>query len=90
MQPNSNHDLNRRQFLGGCAAAVVAGGLAPSSVSGVTTAGNLHLGTFRYDVTAYPQGGYAVSVAWCDPAVDQILSGGIMNLLSRACSSGTR
>jgi hypothetical protein len=32
---------------------------------------------------AYPQGGYAVSVAWCDPAIDQILSGGIDNLLSR-------
>ena len=32
---------------------------------------------------AYPQGGYAVSVAWCDPAIDQILSGGIKNLLTR-------
>ncbi len=32
---------------------------------------------------AYPQGGYAVSVAWCDPAIDQILSGGINDLLSR-------
>jgi len=32
---------------------------------------------------AYPQGGYAVSVAWCDPAVDQILSGGIKELLTR-------
>jgi hypothetical protein len=31
---------------------------------------------------AYPQGGYAVSVAWCDSAVDQILSGGIGKLLS--------
>ena len=33
---------------------------------------------------AYPQGGYAVRVAWCDPAVDQILSGGIKDLLSRS------
>lgn len=33
---------------------------------------------------AYPQGGYAVSVAWCDPAIDQILSGGINRLLSRS------
>lgn len=33
---------------------------------------------------AYPQGGYAVSVAWCDPAIDRILSGGIQQLLSRA------
>jgi hypothetical protein len=32
---------------------------------------------------AYPQGGYAVSVAWCDPAIDQILTGGINTLLSR-------
>ncbi len=30
---------------------------------------------------AYPQGGYAVSVAWCDPAIDQILSSGIGELL---------
>lgn len=33
---------------------------------------------------AYPQGGYAVSVAWCDPAIDQILSTGINELLSKA------
>lgn len=32
---------------------------------------------------AYPRGGYAVGVAWCDPAIDQILSGGIGELLSR-------
>jgi len=30
---------------------------------------------------AYPQGGYAVSVAWCDPAIDGILTNGIYNLL---------
>lgn len=33
---------------------------------------------------AYPQGGYAVGVAWCAPEFDQILSGGIQELLSRA------
>ncbi|QDT32018.1 hypothetical protein [Thalassoglobus polymorphus] len=33
---------------------------------------------------AYPQGGYAVSVAWCAPEMDQVLSGGIQSLLSRA------
>lgn len=33
---------------------------------------------------AYPQGGYAVSVAWCAPEMDQILSGGMQELLSRA------
>ncbi|MCA9083150.1 MAG: hypothetical protein KDA81_03800 [Planctomycetaceae bacterium] len=31
---------------------------------------------------AYPQGGYAVSVAWCDPAIDGILKRGIDSLLS--------
>ena len=31
---------------------------------------------------AYPQGGYAVSVAWCDPAIDRILTNGIHELLN--------
>ena len=30
---------------------------------------------------AYPQGGYEVSVAWCDPAIDEILTNGIHMLL---------
>lgn len=30
---------------------------------------------------AYPQGGYAVSVAWCAPDIERILSGGIRELL---------
>lgn len=33
---------------------------------------------------AYPQGGYAVGVAWCAPQVDEILTGGINDLLARA------
>ncbi len=33
---------------------------------------------------AYPQGGYAVSVAWCDPQIDTILTGGIETLLAKA------
>ena len=33
---------------------------------------------------AYPQGGYAVSVAWCDPQIDALLSGGIQQLLAPA------
>lgn len=33
---------------------------------------------------AYPQGGYEVSVAWCDPQVDEILTGGIRKLLQAA------
>lgn len=33
---------------------------------------------------AYPQGGYAVSVAWCRPEVDDLLSQGIGSLLAKA------
>lgn len=33
---------------------------------------------------AYPQGGYAVSVAWCDPKIDELLTGGIKSLLATA------
>ena len=33
---------------------------------------------------AYPQGGYAVSVAWCDPQIDGLLTGGIQTLLAAA------
>jgi hypothetical protein len=33
---------------------------------------------------AYPQGGYEVSVAWCDREVDQILSTGVRQLLGSA------
>ncbi|MFG0296198.1 MAG: twin-arginine translocation signal domain-containing protein [Maioricimonas sp. JB045] len=31
---------------------------------------------------SYPQGGYAVSVAWCDSQVEDVLTGGIRSLLS--------
>lgn len=31
---------------------------------------------------AYPQGGYAVSVAWCDPQIDELLTGGVRQLLA--------
>ena len=33
---------------------------------------------------AYPQGGYAVGVAWCSPEVDLLMSEGIQKLLFRA------
>ena len=33
---------------------------------------------------AYPQGGYAVSVAWCAPAMDGVLTGGVKSLLDAA------
>lgn len=32
---------------------------------------------------AYPQGGYAVSVAWCDPAIDEMLTTGMKSMLSK-------
>lgn len=35
---------------------------------------------------AYPQGGYAVSVAWCDPQIDGILTAGIQSLLAASNS----
>lgn len=34
---------------------------------------------------AYPQGGYAPSVAWCAPTIDPMLSAGIQTLLTQAC-----
>ena len=34
--------------------------------------------------TAYPQGGYAVSVAWCAPQMDPLLSSGIQSMLPGA------
>lgn len=33
---------------------------------------------------AYPQGGYAVSVAWCSPRMDEVLSDGVRTLLKAA------
>ncbi len=35
---------------------------------------------------AYPQGGYESGVAWCDPQIDDLLTGGIANLLTQAAS----
>lgn len=35
---------------------------------------------------AYPQGGYAVNVAWCTPEIDQILSNGIETMLAGAAT----
>jgi len=33
---------------------------------------------------AYPQGGYAVNVAWCAPDIDRMLTGGINSILKTA------
>jgi hypothetical protein len=33
---------------------------------------------------SYPQGGYSVGMAWCDPSIDGLLSGAMTNLLQNA------
>lgn len=65
MIPILNRDLSRRQFLG--ASAVVAGGLVPALASGATQSGNLHLATFRYDVT--PPQGHSLCGGWIKPVL---------------------
>lgn len=62
--------LNRRLFLGTSAAAV-AGGLIPAvshSDESQRAAGNLHIGTFRFDVT--PPTGHSLCGGWIKPVVD--------------------
>lgn len=66
MKSNLSHDLSRRGFLATSAAGVAAG-LAPSSASGFATAGNLHLGTFRFDVT--PPMGHSLCGGWIKPVL---------------------
>ncbi len=63
---------NRRLFLGTSAAAIASGQL-PDSVRGHSTAGNLHVGTFRFDVT--PPMGHSLCGGWIKPveAVDDPL-----------------
>ncbi|MEZ6129824.1 MAG: hypothetical protein R3C59_14165 [Planctomycetaceae bacterium] len=58
---------SRRLFLGTSAAAIAAG-LLPASASGFRSAGNLHIGTFRYDVT--PPMGHSLCGGWIKPVVD--------------------
>ncbi len=63
---------NRRLFLG-TSATLVAAGLMPASVSGFQSAGNLQVGTFRFDVT--PPMGHSLCGGWIKPveAVDDPL-----------------
>lgn len=72
MLSNTPESISRRLFLGTSAAAV-AGGLLPSSVRGSQPAGNLHLATFRFDVT--PPMGHSLCGGWIKPveAVDDPL-----------------
>lgn len=62
----STRDLNRRNFLAGTTAMTVAGVL-PSPTQGASAAGNLHLATFRYDVT--PPMGHSLCGGWIKPVV---------------------
>jgi hypothetical protein len=58
---------SRRLFLG-TSAAFIASGLLPQSAHGFHSAGNLHIGTFRYDVT--PPTGHSLCGGWIKPVVD--------------------
>lgn len=62
-----NCDPSRRQFLAVSASAVAANGLAPSLAHAAASAGNLHLATFRYDVT--PPQGHSLCGGWIKPVV---------------------
>ena len=55
---------NRRLFLGTSASAI-ASGLSPVSVRGYSTGVNLHVGTFRFDVT--PPIGHSLCGGWIRP-----------------------
>ena len=64
-----NHllEIDRRHFLSVSATAATAVGLAPSLAMGSTATGNLHLATFRFDVT--PPMGHALCGGWIRPVV---------------------
>lgn len=72
MKRTNRENPSRRLFLG-TSAALVAAGLLPASVYGFQTAGNLHVGTFRFDVT--PPMGHSLCGGWIKPveAVDDPL-----------------
>jgi len=64
--------VDRRLFLGTSASGIAAG-LLPGSAPGSQSAGNLHVGTFRFDVT--PPMGHSLCGGWIKPveAVDDRL-----------------
>ena len=64
---HSFQDFNRRQFLSASVAAGATMALQASTARGLTAAGNLHLGTFRYDVT--PPMGHSLCGGWIKPVV---------------------
>ncbi|QDV55774.1 hypothetical protein [Rosistilla oblonga] len=60
-------ELNRRGFISATAAATLASGIAPLPALAAESAGNLHLGTFRFDVT--PPMGHSLCGGWIKPVV---------------------
>ena len=67
VSPAFHRDLNRRQLLVVSGSAIAAGGLAPPTVGGTTSVGNLHLATFRFDVT--PPLGHSLCGGWIKPVI---------------------
>ena len=65
MTTSFNQEHSRRTFLG--ASAIAAGGLVPALAVAAPSVGNLHLGTFRYDVT--PPMGHSLCGGWIKPVV---------------------
>ena len=72
MNRTHRDNSSRRLFLGTSAVSIAAG-LLPASVFGFQVAGNLRLGTFRFDVT--PPMGHSLCGGWIKPveAVDDPL-----------------
>ena len=65
-QDRDTNNLSRRLFLGTSASSIAAG-LLPASAFGFRSAGNLQIGTFRYDVT--PPMGHSLCGGWIKPVV---------------------
>ena len=59
--------MNRRDFISGSTGAMVAGALLTSDSVAADKPGNLHLATFRFDVT--PPEGHSLCGGWIRPVV---------------------
>ena len=69
----THDDTSTRRLFLGTSAAAIAAGLLPAAAYGFQSAGNLHVGTFRFDVT--PPLGHSLCGGWIKPveAVDDPL-----------------
>ncbi len=70
---NSFPEVSRRQFLASSASAALVTSLAPGFAPAAEGSGNLHVGTFRFDVT--PPMGHSLCGGWIKPvlAIDDSL-----------------